>query len=242
MISAQLPLGVQLRDRPDFDSYYAGPNRDVVGALYEISSGHAAGLYLYGSPGQGKSHLLQACVQAADRAARSSVYLPLADLAAAGPEALSGHEARQLICIDDLQAAVNQREWAVALLRLLDRRRTDGLQILVAADCALERLPCAFEDLRSRLAVLAVYGLRPLDDLNRANLLAERMRGRGLKMPEEVARFLLARLPRDTGTLINAVDRLDAASLSAKRRLTIPFVQQALHELLPPPTSRTADR
>lgn len=241
MITAQLPLGVQLRDRPDFDSYYAGPNRDVVGALYEIASGHSSGLYLYGSRGQGKSHLLQACGHAADRASRSSVYLPLAELASAGPEALAGHESRQLICLDDIDAVVAQRDWAVALLRLLDRRRTDQLPILVAANCALERLPCAFEDLRSRLAVLAVYGLRPLDDLNRANLLAERMRGRGLKMPEEVARFLLARLPRDTGTLIDAVDQLDAASLSAKRRLTIPFVQSVLHALLPPPTSRTAD-
>ena len=115
MITAQLPLGVQLRDRPDFDSYYAGPNRDVVGALYEIASGHSSGLYLYGSHGQGKSHLLQACGHAADRASRSSVYLPLAELASAGPEALAGYESRQLICLDDIDAVVAQRAcWTAA--------------------------------------------------------------------------------------------------------------------------------
>lgn len=242
MINAQLPLGVQLRDRPDFESYYAGPNRDVVGALYDVAAGQPPGLYLYGTRGQGKSHLLQACVHAADRAGRRTAYLPLADLAEVGPAALAGLEHHDVLCLDDLDTVVADRDWAVALLRLLDRRRTEGQAVLVAAEAALERLPCAFEDLRSRLSVLSVYGLRPLDDVNRANLLAERMKGRGLHMPGEVARFLLARLPRDTGTLIEAVDRLDAASLSAKRRVTIPLAQSALRELLPPATSRTAGR
>ena len=44
----------------------------------------------------------------------------------------------------------------------------------------------------------------------------------------DVARFLLNRSSRDMKTLIATLDRLDQASISAQRRLTIPFVKETL--------------
>jgi DnaA-homolog protein len=83
-----------------------------------------------------------------------------------------------------------------------------------------------------------VYGLRPLADEDRATLLAERARARGLELPADAARYLLSRLPRDAGSLVEALDRLDRALLSAQRRLTVAFLQQWLKE--PPPPSPQA--
>ena len=51
---------------------------------------------------------------------------------------------------------------------------------------------------------------------------------RGLFLPDEVALFLLNRLPRDTHGLMDALDILDKASLKEQRRLTIPFVKVTL--------------
>ena len=51
---------------------------------------------------------------------------------------------------------------------------------------------------------------------------------RGLYLPNEVAIFLLNRLPRDTHKLMEALDVLDKISLKEQRRLTIPFVKVAL--------------
>ena len=50
----------------------------------------------------------------------------------------------------------------------------------------------------------------------------------GLKLPEDVARYLLDRTSRHSGDLVETIARLDRASLAEKRRLTIPFVRDSL--------------
>jgi len=49
-----------------------------------------------------------------------------------------------------------------------------------------------------------------------------------MKLPVDVGRFLLNRLSRDMNTLLETLDKLDNASLEAKRKLTIPFVKEVL--------------
>jgi DnaA family protein len=51
---------------------------------------------------------------------------------------------------------------------------------------------------------------------------------RGLELSDEVANFLLRRLPRDMHTLCSFLDELDIASLTAQRKLTVPFVRGVL--------------
>jgi DnaA family protein len=52
-----------------------------------------------------------------------------------------------------------------------------------------------------------------------------RARQRGFDLLDEVASFILTRGPRDMAGLSGVLDRLDQASLTAKRKLTIPFVK-----------------
>ena len=104
---------------------------------------------------------------------------------------------------------------------------------MVSALAAPERLQLPLPDLRTRLAAAAVYGLKPLSDHDRIGLLLERARTRGLDLPEDAARHLLSRLPRDAGSLVGAVDRLDRALLTAQRKLTLSFVQQWLRTSAP---------
>jgi DnaA family protein len=224
----QLPLGVQLAEAASFESYYAGPNREAVAALQAPSG--APVLLLYGPKGSGKSHLLQALTRAAC-AQVTCAYVPLRQLADAAPgDALDGLERVELVCLDDVDAVIAAPSWAVALLRLLDQLRAHEARAVLASEAPPERLPAALPDLRTRLSAAAVYGLKPLSDDDRARLLQERARARGLELPADAARHLLARLPRDTGTLLDALDRLDRALLTAQRRLTLAFVQQWLRD------------
>jgi DnaA family protein len=96
------------------------------------------------------------------------------------------------------------------------------------------RLAGISADLRSRLEAMALLGLKPLRESDRRELLRLHARQRGLDLPDEVVDWLIARLRRDAGTLIAALDEIDRASLSAKRRATLPFVQQVLTPLLQP--------
>jgi DnaA family protein len=50
----------------------------------------------------------------------------------------------------------------------------------------------------------------------------------GLELPDDVANFLLKRVKRSSGDLFTIISMLDRASLINQRKLTIPFVKQAL--------------
>jgi DnaA family protein len=229
----QLPLGVQLPDTASFETYYAGPNAEAVAAVRStLETGAPPLLLLYGPPGTGKSHLLQALTRSAARRA-ACAYVPLRELhseGAAAGDTLDGLERAQLVCLDDADAVLAQPDWALALLRLLDALRAGGGRAVIVAPAAPERLALQLPDLRTRLSQATVYGLKPLSDHDRTGLLLERARARGLELPEDAARHLLARLPRDPGSLVAALDRLDRALLSAQRKLTLSFVQQWLKD------------
>ncbi|WP_455365563.1 HdaA/DnaA family protein [Kaarinaea lacus] len=49
---------------------------------------------------------------------------------------------------------------------------------------------------------------------------------RGLELSDDVGQFLLRRYSRDLVELFALLERLDHASLSEQRRLTIPFLRE----------------
>lgn len=224
MKGQQLPLSVQLRESASFETFYIGPNALAVNALRELDGT----VLIYGAASSGRTHLLQAVARE-----RRCPYLPLTELREMGPDALEGLSQPAVLCLDDLDAVSDDRDWAMALLRLLDARRSTRKLTVLSAGAAPDRANIALPDLRTRLMLCAVFGLKPLDDTDRETLLRERARARGLEMPPEVSAWLMKQLPRDAGSLLNALDALDRAALSAKRRLTVPFVQTVIAQTAP---------
>lgn len=229
MKGQQLTLAVAHRETSSFASFHPGPNTQAVQTLRDLlTPGGSLALLLHGPAGSGKTHLLQALGREAAELRLSSSYLPLAATVADGPAALEGLEQFKLVCIDGLDSVQLDDAWTLALLRLLDASRARGGNLVLAARKPPSQLQLGRPDLDTRIAACASFGLKPLSDEDRARLLMLRAHARGLHLPDEVAHYLLKRLSRDVGSLLEAVEALDRASLSAQRRLTIPFVQGVL--------------
>jgi DnaA family protein len=231
MAPPQLPLGIQLRDSATLDNYFPGANAELVDRLRQLvvqPGDRQPAYFLWGGDGVGKTHLLQAACHLAAQARKTAVFLPLRQLRDSGPGLLEGFIALDLVCIDDVDAIGGDRGWEAALVALYDGVRANGGHLLTSARNAPAELNLTVADLRSRLAWGPVYAVRPLDDTHKLSLLQQRARARGLDMPDEVARFLLARAPREVAALLALLDRLDHASLAAQRRLTVPFVRDVL--------------
>ncbi|GAA3894139.1 DnaA regulatory inactivator Hda [Halomonas cibimaris] len=227
---AQLPLGVGLRDDATFGNYYAGPRNALLveQLIHQPEPEGEPYLYLWGAPGTGRSHLLQAaCHQASDQDARA-LYLPLEDLGHFPPLMLEDIERLDLVAIDDLECVIGRKRWEEGLFHAFNRLRDAGKRLVIAASVAPRQLPVLLPDLASRLTWGVTHHVQPLDDDGRLAALKLRAEVRGMALPDDVARYILHRGPRQLSALCRALETLDRASLSAKRKLTIPFVKQAL--------------
>ncbi|WP_285765157.1 DnaA regulatory inactivator Hda [Biformimicrobium ophioploci] len=229
----QLPLGVSVRDHADFSNFFlgqSGANRQLLQQLQAfVTSAQEQFLFIWGEPGSGVSHLLQAACNAAEEADQSSLYLPLSELVGADPqELLDGLERMEILCIDDLQLLEHRPDWQEAVFHLYNRIRDAGGRLLIGAHNSPRGLAIELADLRSRLQWGVTYQVESLSDDDKVAALCERARKRGFNLPEDVARYILYRSPRNTAVLFACLEQLDKASLMEKRRLTLPFVKQVL--------------
>ncbi|WP_426416523.1 DnaA regulatory inactivator Hda [Aestuariirhabdus sp. LZHN29] len=227
----QLPLGIRLRDEATFDNFVAGDNGALMAMLDPrlAKRGEQEPLfYLYGNPGVGVSHLLEAACHQADQAAQSSVYLPLLELGDYPASLLEGLENLDLVCIDDLQQVAGSMAWEEGLFHLFNRVRDSGTRLLLGSRQTPANMGVQLPDLVSRLGWGLVFQVQPLDDEHKCEALILRARNRGLEMSDELARYILSRSERGMGALFGVLEQLDSASLRDKRRLTLPFIKQVM--------------
>lgn len=226
----QLALQLRLPDRTRFTNFHAGPNAEAVQQLQHFVTEIVPGsFFLWGRSGEGKSHLLMAAAQQVNETGGQAFYLSLAAPDLPSPQAVAeGLEGIDLLALDDIDRVAGQREWEEALFALYNRVRERGGRLLLAASVRPDQCGFILPDLVSRLQWGLVFGLRPLDDAARIRVLQLRARHRGFDLPEEVGRYLIKRYPRDLASLCALLERLDAVSLQAQRRLTVPFIKQVL--------------
>ncbi|MDO8596934.1 MAG: DnaA regulatory inactivator Hda [Sulfuricaulis sp.] len=232
-MSQQLALNLRLKDGSSFSNFLPGPNREALERLRTAVVAAATRekaldkmLFLWGTEGCGKSHLLQAACRLAQELGMAPVYVPLAEAAELSPSLLEGAEQAALDCLDDMERVAGRTDWEAALFSLTERMRTTGGMQVCAANLPPGRLGLRLPDLTSRLAWGTVYALQPLGDAEKLEAVRLRARNRGFEMPEDVVQYILSRYPRDMRSLFDLLDRIDRASLTHQRRVTIPFLRE----------------
>lgn len=195
----QLPLEICAPALPGFDNFVAGANAEALARVRELAAGTLEEKVVY--------------LWGEPGSGRSHL---LGAAARANPE---------LVIADDVQtlAAPTQQ----LLFGAINAAREGGSGVLAAGAAPPAALPMR-EDLRTRLAWGLVYQLKPLTDAEKVQYLRTEAEGRGLQMGEEVAGFLLTRLPRDLSSLRSVLEVLDRYSLIKQRALTVPLVREAL--------------
>ncbi|NOX67598.1 MAG: DnaA regulatory inactivator Hda [Gammaproteobacteria bacterium] len=220
---SQLALPLQLEDHAVFESFWPAGNETLVAFLLDLAATQRGpGCWLWGNTATGKSHLLQAvCERLGDR----SVYLPMRDLQSTDPAIIDGLAAREFVCLDDIHSVAGLPEWEPALFSLYNSISDAKSVLIVSADTSPRDSAFELPDLKSRLSLLPAFHLRSMPEEERQKALQLRASHRGLELPDDTARYLIARSKRDMASLYALLDRLDAEALVAKRRLTVPFVK-----------------
>jgi DnaA family protein len=230
-MTEQLALPFAFNPELSFGQYHASANTEAVRHLRSTAAGEGESfVFIWGEPGTGKTHLLNACCREACRFQRSVSYLPLGLLRDYGPVMLEGQEYQDLVCLDDLDQVAGDDTWEIALFVLFDRLREQNHHLIAAAAVPPAALPIRLPALKTRFGWGLTLKLHPLSEADTLAALESYARSLGLDLPPQVGRFLLTHYRRDLPSLHALLDQLDHASLAAKRRLSIPFIKAFLGE------------
>ena len=228
-------LALKFPDDETFASFYPGQNANLLTQLKNSVVGQGEPvLYMWGEASSGRSHLLHALCSEVDDRGESVAYIPLSHYQGMTLDIFENMEQVTLVCIDDVDAIAGNEKWEKALFDFYNRwsdnkdNRPFGASLVLCASNLPKQLDIQLNDLVSRLEWGACYHLSPLNEEDKLGALQLRAQLKGMKLPVDVGRFLLNRLSRDMNTLLKTLDKLDNASLEAKRKLTIPFVKEVL--------------
>lgn len=228
--SNQMNLEIRLDDQATFNNFYApkGSSQQLAKFFLQESTQQIA--CLVGTSGSGLSHLLQAtCQRSPFDTGGDTIYLPLAELKHyPAQQIFEGLEAASLVCLDDLHKVGDREDWQVPLFNFFNDCRQSGTRLIFSSHQLLEDLGIKLPDLLSRLQSGLIHIINDFNDDDLRRMLQFRANLRGMYLSDEVAKFLLTRLSRDSKTLISALEVLDTASLREQRRLTTPFVKSVL--------------
>jgi DnaA family protein len=225
-LTNQLHLPIRLRDSVSLDNFFPDGNEEVFAALKEWLTRDTSKLvlFLYGAPGSGRSHLLQAACRFVSEEDRLSVYVPAGE-PSISRELISQLDPESTVCIDDLDHVVGDMHWEESILEVHERLLSGNGRLLLAALQPPRVLGLLLPDLATRLAAGAVYRIQPLTERELPRAMQLRAQRRGLELPDEVVEYLMRRVPRNSEAIFDLLDRVDEAAFAQKRRLTIPFIR-----------------
>jgi len=195
----QLPLQISQPAEPSFDNFIAGENAEALARVRQLASGELREAIVYLWGEIGSGR-----THLLRAAARANAELTIAD------------------DVQALDADGQQR-----LFGAINAAR-EGRGAVLAAGSAPPAALALREDLRSRLAWGLVYHLKPLGETEKMRHLQAEAGRRGLALSDEIAAYLLARVPRDMATLTALLEALDRQALTRKRPLTLPLVREVL--------------
>jgi len=217
---SQLLLDITPDWWPTFDNFVAGRNQELLACLHQALSGSTPErcIYLWGEAGSGKSHLLQACVSAAQNAQHSAIY-------AHG----SVPEAVEMVALDDVEMLDDAAQ--IELFYIYNRIRDRGGMLLVSGRQAPQHLDLR-PDLRTRLGWGLVYQVHGLSDEEKAQALSRHAQDRGFTLSHEVMQYLLRHGRRDLPSLLEVLNALDEHSLRLHRTPSVPLLKEVLQHTL----------
>ena len=225
----QLPLIIQPPCDETFSSFISFGQDDILSSLqHALNSEYGGYIYLWGANGTGKSHLLHSAISWCESCLQSSCYIPLQYIEQLKPEMLSDLENMHLICLDNLEFIADKPEWELAVFNLFNRIKAKGKLLLITSNTSARNLNIQLPDLKSRLDWGLNYQLQKHSDNEKLAILQLRANLRGLVLSDDSGKFLLNRASRNISELCQMLSQLDLASMSAQRKLTIPFIKQTL--------------
>ncbi|RED50878.1 HdaA/DnaA family protein [Aestuariispira insulae] len=218
----QLPLDLSFRSALGREDFLVAPcNEEAVAWLDKWPVWPSVAMVLHGPHGAGKTHLVNVWREQARASLIEGCDLTVEKV----PDLLKDVSA---VAVENAQEG---NHWE-ALFHLYNLCKETGKTLLLTALEPPSRWNIDLADLDSRLRTAVSAALKTPEEDLMAALLLKQAADRRLIIGPEVFSYILPRLERNFTAVRDFVARLDAESLAAQRRITIPLagdVLEALH-------------
>ena len=189
-------------------------------------------LYLHGSSGSGKTHLLEAVLdELATAGAAAPAYFSFNQtITVEGfADLFKGADA---LVVDDLHMIPDEIAFKAVLWQMFNDFYISGRPIVLAGQQPPRELPHIDDHLISRLLWGLVARVDASDDVSRQMILKKVADDRQVRVPEDVVDYILMTTSREVGDLIRFFDALYRAAIAEKRRITLPLAREVRDRLI----------
>lgn len=206
----QLLLDVFTPPRPTLTNFLVGQNGQLVHELRQLTGnvGFNPFVYIYGTTGCGKSHLLR------------SVAAQLGVNVFPGNNRFVFKPGEQALVIDNIDQLTPYSQ--VQLFNAFNSSLAENKpgKIILASEFAPAELKLR-DDLRTRIEAGLCQRVHPLSDQEKHEALQTMAKSRGLLLSEEVIDYALLYFQRDMGSLMAVMDSLDRFSLEQQKPVSV---------------------
>jgi chromosomal replication initiation ATPase DnaA len=218
-MSRQLTFELAHRPALGRDDFLVSPsNAAAVARIDAWPDWPAPALFLSGPAGSGKTHLGEVWRRASNAECIEAHALARSDIAY-----LIRHKALVVENLDELSD-----EGERALFHLVNAMMEEGSFLLLVSRMAPGHMPVRLPDLASRLKAMPHAELGAPDDALLSGVLVKLFNDRQLQVPEPLITYLTARIERSVASARDIVQRLDTASLSGNRPVTVKLASEIL--------------
>lgn len=247
-----MDFGIPLDPKLTFENFIVGkPNELAYAAAQRIAESETVAfnpLFLYGSVGLGKTHLMNAIAwgirsrfprrKIAYMSAEKFMYHFIKSVRYKDTMAFKEQfRAFDVLMIDDIQFICGkdstQEEFFHTFNALVDNNR----QIIVSADKSPSDLDGIEERLKSRLGWGLVADIHPTTYELRLGILQSKAALSSVKIPDKVLEFVAHRVTSNVRELEGALNRIIASAMFIGREVTVESAREVLSDLL-----RTSER
>ncbi len=227
-MTQQYHLPLPQRDAMTADDFLVtASNREAAGWIMarDASTWPAHCLILYGTEGSGKTHLLSIWQEKYNaRPLRAGEDIM--------DEIQGGCALYKGLAFDDADRIAGNAAHEEWMQHVYNATQAARLPLLLTAEKAPAEWGLKLKDIESRLKSCPAIELKQPDDELMRGMLLKLFSDRQLLVEEDVIEYLSRHLERSGRTLLEAVDLLDKKALEKKRKITVPFVQEALSQVL----------
>jgi chromosomal replication initiator protein len=241
----------ELRLHPDytFENFVVGPSNRLAHAscvAVSQSPGNTYNpLFLYGSSGLGKTHLLHAVCFAA-RQIFETAFIQLLScedfvnrfIRAIEQGDLPGFQSQfrtvDMLVIDDVQFLREREQSQEEFFHTFNALYNNGRQIILSADSPPGKIPSLEERLISRFNWGLVARIDPPSYETRVAIVKKKAHVRGFGISDEVAEHVARKVHANIRELEGALTTLYAVATTAGTNITLELAQKALEERIKP--------